>query len=138
MSDPSIPPTVVIGDLSVTLVEPPSLMSLALIRAVPDNVLRGEKLTMDLSFGAAALRMCWPRGVAWPARPRPAVWVPGVRMARYGSEVWEGLRAATKATVPLSELSNAVYSATTFAANCAFTSADVHEARDFSESQGEE
>ena len=138
MSDPSTAPTVVIGNLSVTLVEPPSLMSLALIRAVPDDVMQGEGMAMDLSFGAAALRMCWPRGVAWPARPRPAVWVPGVRMARYGSEVWEGLRAATKSTVPLSELSNAVVIATNWAASCGLTSVDVQEARDFSESRGEE
>lgn len=138
MSDPSTPPTIIIGELSVQLIEPPSLMSMALGRRRNMDDPDGEDFAMDLAFGAAALRMCWPRQVAWPATPRPAAWVPGVRMARYGYDVWEGLRKATKATVPRLDLNRAVLTAYGWALTCVYDADELQGMRDFSEGQGEE
>ena len=138
MSDPSTPPTIIIGELSVQLIEPPSLMSMALNRRRNMDDPQGEDAAMDLAFGAAALRMCWPRQVAWPATPRPAAWVPGVRLARYGYDVWEGLRKATKGTVPSVDMQRAVMDAYIWAIGCGYTADELQGMRDFSEGQGEE
>lgn len=137
MSDPSNT-TITLGELSVQLVEPPSLMSMALMRTRPSEDPDSEDLAIDLAFGAAAMRMCWPKGVAWPARPRPPAWVPGVRLGRYGYDVWEGLRKATKGQVPMVDLQRAVYGALHWAMSCGYTSEELQAARDFSEGQGEE
>ena len=138
MSAPSTPPTIIIGELSVQLIEPPSLMSMALSRRRVTDDPDGEDFAIDLAFGAAALRMCWPRGIAWPATPRPAAWVPGVRMGRYGFDVWEGLRKATRGTVGLRDLQRAVLESLTWALSSGYTSEELQAARDFSEGQEEE
>ena len=138
MSDPSIPPTIIIGELSVQLIEPPSLMSMALNRRRNMDDPDGEDFAIDLAFGAAALRMCWPRQVAWPATPRPAAWVPGVRMGRYGFDVWEGLRKATRGTIPIEAMQSAVIEAYSWAVTCGYTADELQGMRDFSEGQEEE
>lgn len=137
MSDPSNT-TITLGELSVQLVEPPSLMSMALLKMPRNEDADSEDVALYLAFGAAAMRMCWPKGVAWPARPRPPAWVPGVRLGRYGFDVWEGLRAATKGQVDMQDLQAAVYAALNWAISCGYTSEELQAARDFSEGQGEE
>ena len=127
------PPVITLGPQPVTLVEPPSLFALACARSEAQIDLGG--LAETLSYGAAALRMCWPADKAWPVRVRPMEWRPGLAVTAYGAAIWEDLRAGTKGTHSISILRAAVLAAHNFAVFSALTEAEVREAQGFSTGQ---
>lgn len=135
LAAPSPPPTVTIGALTVTLVEPPCLFALALGRS--KEQIDADGLAGTLTMGAAALRMCWPADTTWPVRIRPPEWRPGVSLYQYGSDIFEALRKATKGTVRLSALRAAFVAAHNFAVGTALTQDEIEDLQGFSDGQGE-
>lgn len=131
MSEDTAPPpapSVTLGDLTVTLVEPPALFAMT----GPKRDANGEADTAAaLAFGAAALRMCWPAKTTWPAKPRPQEWYPGVDVVRYGGEVYEGLRKATRGRVSVYDLHRVLREAEAWSIRSGFTHAELEEAKRF-------
>ena len=131
MSDPSTTPeapTVQIGTVEATLVEPPALFTMTGYRRGPDGEI--DPATV-LAYGAAALRMCWPEKVTWPCKPRPREWYPGVDVIRYGGQVYDGLRRATRGKVSIYRLHEALQEAEAWAIRSGLTEAELEEARRF-------
>jgi hypothetical protein len=84
-----------------------------------------------LAMGAAALRICWPEGVAWPVRPRPRNWDLGTDLKPWAAEVFETLYA--KSGEPLAQLAATLEVARGWAAASALTEREVKAAEDFSD-----
>lgn len=118
--------------LSAKLVKPRTIFAVALARdedqllGMPD-----EELT---ALGMAALFMCWPADKAWPARPRPRPWEPGVKIAVYGGNVYDSL---VEAGVDYVELITIGAKAYTWAVSTLPRRAAVMEAEGFSASSAE-
>ena len=78
------PPEVTILSATATLIAPSPIAALALARDSDDAA-------VNVALAAAALRMCWPEDVAWPAKKRPRLWVIGTPLARYGHPIFDAL-----------------------------------------------
>lgn len=120
------PPEVTILSATATLIEPSPIAALALARDSDDAA-------VNVALAAAALRMCWPSGVAWPVRPLPREWRPGQDIVRYGAGVYDALRAGTKGVVPFADLLAVLREAHAWAGGSLLTQAEVDAAADFSE-----
>ncbi len=120
----------------VTLVEPPSLLSLAVGRTGDEAAAEGYAEL--LCRGAASLRGCWPPKRSWPVKPPPRAWRPGVPILVYGADVWEDLRKGTRGSVPFRQLSDAVIAAYNYATLAMLTEEEVQSAVGFSEGPEEE
>ena len=80
------PPTVTIGArVGVTLVRPRPIEQQALY--LPPDF----STAVGVAHGMAALRMCWPPGVAWPIIQRPPSWRLRDRIEEYGATVYDAL-----------------------------------------------
>ena len=135
MSDPSTPPpapTVTLstapGAAPVTLVEPPMLFTMTGYKRDADG--QADAAAM-LAYGAAALRMCWPDNAAWPTKPRPREWYPGVDVIRYGGEVYQALRSATRGSISVFALHDALREAEAWAIRSALTADELEESKRF-------
>lgn len=122
-------PTVTVGSATATLVRAPMLGALAI--NIDPNGTDASNSAVRLAMGAAALRICWPEGVAWPVRPRPRNWDLGTDLKPWAAEVFEALYA--KSDVPLSELAQTLEVARGWAAASALTEREVERAEDFSD-----
>jgi len=122
-------PTVTIGTATATLVRAPMLAALAV--NIDPNGPHAEDSGVRLAMGAAALRICWPDGVAWPVRPRPRAWKLGTDTMGWASEAFEGLYAG--AGVPLKDLAQVLEEARAWAAASALSESEVKTAEDFSD-----
>jgi len=80
-------PTVTLAGLQVQLERPGALAALSLSR--DEAALNGSGIIMAL--GAAALLICWPESVAWPARPRPRPWRVGQSLESLGHSAFDQL-----------------------------------------------
>ena len=127
---PRTAPVVVFGGREITLGDPPSLASIAINRT-PQQIDDGG-FAMSLCYGAAALFISWPKNTTWPVRPPPRRWVPGVNMAEYGYDVYEGLRAATKGEIARVDLNNYCIEAHNWVLESGLDRSEVEEARGFS------
>ena len=132
-SDPSTAPTITLGPKPVALVECPALFSIAVYRDEKQRERGG--IAEAIAYGAAALRMCWPPNAAWPTKPRPPEWRPGIHLGEYGMGIFEALRSATKGRVDSAALQVACIEAAVWAMSCGMTESEVKEAEDFSEGQ---
>ena len=131
MADPSATfpaPTVTVGDVSVTLQEPSLLFTMTGYKRPADGA---PDTAAVLAYQAAALRMCWPDNVTWPAKPRPREWFPGQDVLRYGGEVYDGIRRATRGKVSIFALHEAMREAEAWAVRSGMTEAEVQEASRF-------
>lgn len=119
-------PSVTLGDVSATLEKPGALAALTLSR--DEARLNGDGIVIAL--GAAALVLCWPASVRWPARPRPRSWRPGESLEALGHSAFDALIAAG---VPLADTIAACSTAYTYALSALLTEREVAEAVNFSE-----
>jgi hypothetical protein len=124
-------PTITIGAITTTLIEPSPLAVMALIRQPQELEVMG--LGGVLALSAAALAVSWPRGVAWPTRSPPRPWRPGTRIEDYGHSIYDDLRAGTKGMVPMRDLHAALVAAKEWCESTLLTEAEVQAAQDFSE-----
>lgn len=120
-------PTLTIRQYPATLVRPSGLAALALCRS--EDQLASDGHEVGVALGAAALRICWPEDVAWPCA-RPVPWMVGMRMDRYGSDVFNGLVDAGIDTLDLMKLCQKAYA---WAVSSRISGSEVKEAADFSE-----
>ena len=79
-------PTVTIGPrVDVPLVQPRPIETQAL------HLPAGSPMVQWVAHCAAALRMCWPDGAAWPLLARPPRWTLSRPVADFGAEVYDAL-----------------------------------------------
>ena len=83
---------------------------------------------------SAALRMCWPPGVAWPARIPPPDYRLAQRIEDWGAGVYDGLVGAGLTD---GEVVKAAAAAWAFAVDAKITQAEVNAAKGFSEPPAE-
>lgn len=120
-------PTITLRKYPATLVRPSALAALALCRSEDQLATDGHEV--GIALGAAALRICWPEDVVWPC-PRPVPWQIGVKMERYGRDVFDGL---CDAGLDALELMRHCQTAYAFAVSSRIKPSEVKEAADFSE-----
>ena len=83
-----------------------------------------------LGTSAAALRMCWPPGVAWPARIPPPEYRLSHRVEDWGASIYDGL---VSAGVDEAEIVKAAAAARAYAIGLPVTQGEVNAAKGFSE-----
>jgi hypothetical protein len=96
--------------------------------------LAGAPVGQWLGTVAAALRMCWPPGVAWPARIPPPDYKLSHRVEDWGAGIYDGLVAAGLSE---EEIIGAAAAARAFAIGLQVTQAEVTAAKGFSEPPAE-
>ena len=124
------PPTVTIGArVGVELVRPRPIEQQALY-------LPPEGSTAQwVAHCAAALRMSWPEGVAWPILQRPPSWRLRDRVDEYGGAIYDVL---IRAGIPEADVVNAGKAALSYALGVEpVAQADVDAAKGFSEPPAE-
>jgi len=127
MSDAA--PVVTLRGQSYTLVKPRPIH--AQILAVD---LSAAPVGQWLGTVSAALRMCWPPGIAWPARIPPSEHRLAQRIEDWGAGVYDGLIGAGLTDV---EVCKAAADAWAFAVGAQVTQAEVNAAKSFSEPPAE-
>ena len=120
------PPTVTIGArVDVALTRPRPIEQQALYLP-PD-----ASTAQWLAHGVAAVRMCWPDGVAWPLLQRPPSWRLRDRVDEYGGTIYDAL---IRGGVSEAQVATAAAAALRYALGLdAVTQPDVDAARGFSE-----
>lgn len=119
-------PIVSLAGLQVQLERPGALAALSLSR--DEAALSGAGVVMAL--GAAALAICWPQSVAWPARPRPRPWRVGQSLEALGHSVFDQLIAAG---CDLNETISAASAAYAWSLQTLVKEREVLDAQNFSE-----
>lgn len=126
-------PTVTVGSATATLQRAPMLAALAI--NIDPNGPTAKDSSVRLAMGAAALRICWPDGAAWPVRPRPRAWRLGVDVHAWAADIFEALYSG--AGVSLSDLAERLEVARAWAAASALSEREVKAAEDFSDAPGD-
>ena len=122
-------PTIKIGHVEATLARVGISTTLAL--HIDSDDPRAADVGVRMALGAAALRMCWPEDVAWPARRRPRPLDPGGAVIAYGQKVLDDLYPASG--MKLGDLAGELQKAREWVQTAGLSEADVQAARDFSE-----
>lgn len=131
--DPITPPTITLGQHTVTLVEPSPLLcdSLGRSKADLEAMPQGEWLALM----AVALHGAWPTDKTWPARPRPAPWKPTDRVEVTGQAIYDGLRRAKVSATQIRAAGAVAYNFAIDLSNA--TEREVQALGDFSEAPAE-
>jgi len=116
------PELVTLGAHRVTLAPPPAFYLLDLLIA------EGQTPAQARALGAAALALCWPEGVRWPAPRRPFI-RRDVAMESLGEEVFGALCAAG---LPLIDVLRACTAASVHVSRSLTSRAEVQAAEGFS------